>query len=174
MSIVYSVPANSNFQKCGGTLYALFNLPGYLGKYCFEAGALNSISFEKFQKNCLYLIERYSISFSLAKDSFYESINSPTRMYLQFSSNKENILNRPYTVINYQAESNINLWVYTNKSENFFTITMKGIFDQLPAMIGMTSVKAYIDFTIIEIHDNGYINAWKNGAINQYANELKV
>jgi hypothetical protein len=174
MSIVYSVPANSNFQKCGGTLYANFNTPGYIGKYAFQGAALNKISFERLQKNCLYLIERYSVSFSLSKDSFFESINDPTELYFKFSSNNENILNRPIKLINYQAESQINLWTLTNKGENFFSIEARGIFDQLPSMVGMLSIKLYIDFTIIEIHDNGYINAWKNGAINQYANELKA
>lgn len=158
MSINYQIPTQSRFIPTSTVFTAVFNAitPA---RYDFANTVANqNVNVLLLQPGTVYLIERMNAGGNLGEEQFLESIDVFPELAIRRSASRgEGVYNRSIPILNYFDGMECAAWVFTDKKDDWLTLTLSGLLSQLPSMIGILTAKIQISLSIFAI-ESAYFN----------------
>jgi len=164
MSVISRIPDNSRVRYP----VARFESSGLngLGQYAFEnAGNTLVTLMTEMSASHVYLVERVSFYANVPEAAWLESMLTPAdfpRVALQFNRiGGASIYAEPFRCVNYVDNSEQLIYFRALQNGDILAATMFGTITQTPAMVGMLTVLAQINFTVYEITDKNWIGLFE-------------
>lgn len=152
----YIIPPRSKYIPTANVFEATFNTPT-ISKYDFNVAGNTKQHIIDLQPNALYLLDRISTSANISEQDFTASLNvNPTfDLFRKIKSQREHP--KPIPVINFTDNQDLIIWSYTQKKNDSLVADFRGVLDQIPALVGVTSIKITVSLSIYEIENTEYI-----------------
>jgi len=171
MSITYQIPHSAKYYSTSNTFTAAFNVP-VLGKYSFSNVAGNELqSVIQMPYNSVLLIERCTIGGNISEGNFLDAINTLPQFTLYRRIDNQIVYPRSQPVNNYVDNKEIVAWVFAEKQQKGFAgpvvpdellITFTGLLDQTAALVGVTTIKIFVNFAIYIIQDTRFYKQFRD------------
>jgi hypothetical protein len=173
MSIVYPIPHTARFIQTENIFSANFNVPT-LNKYDFGiAGNLNQNCFE-YQKNTVFLIERISIGGNVSEEIFNDSIHVTPLLTFKNRQSGYVIYQLPFKISSFYRSVDISTFTSSDISNDFVTLTMTGLLNQVPATIGKATIKLVVSLSIFAIDNNVYNQMIRSGIKDSFSEKIRA
>lgn len=172
MPLPYRIPARSEFIPTGNVFTADFNNPT-IGKYDFNNATNTNQFIIDLEIGSLYLLDRMSVSGTISEALFTDSINVNPTLTLKKAITKERLHPKPIPIINYVDNQDLIIWAHSDKANESLVADFRGLLDQIPATVGVTSIDITISFSIYKITQPSYITAWKGDVSNLMGDQIR-
>ena len=163
MSIQYQIPTQSRFIPTSTVFSAVFNAitPA---RYDFTNTAANQdVNVILLQPGTVYLIERMNAGGNVTEEQFLESIDTFPSLTIKRSVSKENVYNRSIPIVNYFDGLECAAWVFTDKKDDWLTLSFSGLLRQLPSMVGILTAKIQVSLSIFAIESAYFNGSFRDG-----------
>lgn len=171
MGITYQIPHTSHYFTKTNIFSADFNNPA-VGQYSFNVPANVGVEIAELQKNKVYLIDRVSIGGNISESNYLDAISTLPEFRLKYKLKKENVYFLPYSVVNYLDDSNITSWVVSEKGGDSLQINVTGILDQTADLIGVSTIKLHITFSIFIISSTKFYALFRDALSSQTGQQV--
>jgi len=158
MSVFFQIPVTARPIQTGNIFSATFNTPT-LGKYDFGIAGNQNQNVIPIQRNSIYLIERLTIAGTIDNATYLTSISTTPLLRLGKSLTGENVYARPFPIVTFLENQEFAAWVWTDKDNDFLTMSLSGILDQVLATVGVLTLKLSVSLSVYAIEDNAYAKA---------------
>lgn len=169
--IVNPIPHTSRFFQSENVFEATFNVPT-VGKYDFGVAANTNQFCFRLQKNAVYLIERISVGGNISEESFNDSINVTPKLIFKKERQNSVIYQEPFKISNYFKNTDVSTYVWSDIQDDSITLSLEGLLDQTPVLIGVGSIKLTISLSLFVIDNNSYNKVIREGLTKNYAQKL--
>lgn len=164
MSIINHIPDNSRVRYPVAR-FVSSNLDGF-GRYVWEnAGNTKVTLMTDLNANHVYLVERVSFYANVAEADWLESMITPVdfpRIPIAFNRvGGASIYAEPFRAVNYVDNNEQLLYFQALQPEDILVASMFGQVQQTAGMVGKLNLIAQINFTMYEITDRKWIEAYK-------------
>jgi len=157
MSIYYQIPPQSRMVNTSTIFSAVFNAVTP-GRYDFTGTtACQNVDVFKTIPGTMYLIERMNAGGNVSEDDFLSSIITFPLIALRKKKSGESILSGNVPVTNYFKGLETATWFYSDKQDDYLTLSLSGLFCQTPAMVGLSPLQVQISMVIFAI-ESSYFN----------------
>lgn len=164
MSINYQIPTQSRYIPTSTIFQAVFNAitPA---RYDFTNTPGNqNVNVLLLQPGTVYLIERMNAGGNLSEEQFLESIDSFPELAIRRSASRgEGVYNRSIPITNYFDGMECAAWVFTDKKDDWLTLSFSGLLRQLPSMVGILTAKIQISLSIFAIESAYFNGSFRDG-----------
>lgn len=163
MSISYQIPTQSRFIPTSTIFSAVFNAitPA---RYDFTGTAANQdVNVLLLQPGTIYLIERIDAGGNINESQFLESIDTFPELTIKRSISRENVYNRSLPITNYFDGKEAAAWVFTDKKDDWLTLSFSGLLAQLPSMVGILTAKIQVSLSIFAIESAYFTGSFRDG-----------
>lgn len=163
MSINYQIPTQSRFIPTSTIFNAVFNAVTP-ARYDFTNTTGNqNVNVLLLQPGTIYLIERMNAGGNLSEEQFLESIDTFPELTIKRSVSRENVYNRTIPITNYFDGMECAAWVFTDKTNDWLTLSFSGLLRQLPSMVGIGTARIQISLSIFAIESAYFNGAFRDG-----------
>ncbi|RQW04067.1 hypothetical protein EH223_08480 [candidate division KSB1 bacterium] len=161
MAIIKSIPLNSAFIQRNVIFTGTFNVPT-LGVYDFNvAGNTDVVLLAKLNPDHIYMFERYSFSATLDEGVFLSAINTMPTIGVKMDLNRASVYQYPMPLGNYVDGQEAVAYFKTDKPDDTLRITMRGVLNQVAAMVGIATVRAIFTCNIYDISDSKWCQEFR-------------
>jgi len=152
----YIIPPRSKYVPTANVFEAVFNAPT-LGKYDFNNAGNTKQHIIDLKPNALYLLDRISTSANITEQEYTSSLNvNPSfDLFRKIKSQREHP--RPIPIINFSDNQDLIIWSHSQKENDSLVADFRGLLDQVPSLVGVTSIKVTVSLSIYEIENTEYI-----------------
>lgn len=173
MAVIYRIPHKSRYIQTSNIFSTTFGAitPGV---YDFSNDLTSrNVQCLHLATGSIFLIDRISAGGNIGEELFLEAIDS-TFPLLTVRRSLANLAEYqlPIPIVQYFDNTDASAWIHTDKKDDWMTLTLSGVFRQLPAMVGLTELKIQISFSIYQITDAAFIQQFR-GKQSQAADMLK-
>lgn len=156
MALILQLPPGSQFYQPLVRFAATFNAP-LVGGYDWGVAANVDVPFQLIRKNQLYLIERYSFSATIPEGEFFGAVQTvPTLSVRIEEETNRQIYPTPIPLLNYVDGLETLIYAYGNQDQQL-TGTFAGQLSQTPALVGVGTITAQVQFNIYEVKNKYWI-----------------
>lgn len=155
----------ASFIPSTTTFSAVFNAitPG---RYNFtNTPACQNVPIIELQRGSIYFLKNISIAGNLPEEDFLGSITVLPQVTLRKSTRPDAVYRFPYTIGKFAQSADAEAWVESNIAGENILISMTGVNQQLPAMVGIVTMSIFVSFHIYAFNDARFAAAFK-GAIS--------
>ncbi len=157
MSISFQIPTQSRFISTSTIFTAQYNVPTP-GRYDFNVPGNQNVNVIELLPGVVYLIERISTGGTLGENLFLESIDLFPQLTIRRSLSSQIVYQRPIPIVNYADGIESSAWIISDLgSADNLTLSLTGSLIQLPAMVGIGSIRIQVGLSIYAI-DSAYYN----------------
>lgn len=171
MSIIYQIPHTSRFIETNNTFVANFNNPE-LGKYSFDNAANTEVELLKLNQGSVYLIERMSVGGNITEGQYNDSIDILPTLTMKRSVDGMVVYKKPFPINNYKDDSEVVTYVVSEKEHDTLIADFRGILNQTAVLVGVPSVKIFVNFSIYAIEDNRFYNKFRGIIGDNVGNQI--
>lgn len=169
MSVIFKIPPQSQFVTTTNVFTADFNNnpavhPG-MYDFTFNTAGNANRTVLPLQRNSVYHIASISVGGNISEEQFLGSIwdaGSFPLLYVKRKIGNRNVYQRPIPVTNFFSGNEAACWVLSDKLGDELHFTFTGLLDQLPSMIGITTVKIQVQLNIFNIGVNQFTGAFRD------------
>lgn len=164
MSVIQSITWKSLPIETLNTFDATFNAFGG-GVYDFTQVAANQNQVViPLNERYLYLIERVTFSASIGEGDYLQSINvTPVfRFGFQNTPRGQAVYPKPLPGVRYHDGLEFNFWFNSNKRNDALVVTLEGILDQIPATVGIQTIRAQLSLVVYQEENLQKIGKMRN------------
>lgn len=160
MSISYKIPVKNRFfmtQTLFTTAYNAFTL----GRYDFgkDSGAQNIEAFKMEPENT-YLINQLTVGAIVGESSFLEAIETFPTITIKRSKSAEPIYQQPIPIVKLINAVECSAFVKTELVGETVTLSMSGVFKQIPLILGVSDLKIVVSMSVVSIANTDYNKAF--------------
>lgn len=163
MSINYQIPTQARFIPTSTIFTAVFNAitPA---RYDFTGTTTNqNVNVLLLQPGTIYLIERMNAGGNISEEQFLGSIDTFPELTVRRSASREGVYNRGIPIANYFDGMECAAWVFTDKKDDYLTLSFTGLLAQLPSMVGIATAKVQISLSIFAIESAYFNGSFRDG-----------
>lgn len=161
MGVTFQIPSSARWIPTLNIFEATFNNPVF-GKYSFNIAANQNQRIIKLQKNVVYLIARVSIGGDISEENYLNSIDELSQITLKREITKQRIYQNSYNVVNFIDDQDVIAWVLSEKKDDYLTIDYSGILNQIIPLVGKTSIKMHVSYTIYAIDNTSFYSIFRD------------
>lgn len=160
MGVIQEIPRQARPIYTGNIFTGTFNVPT-IGVYDFSIPVNENQEVLELYKGTVYLIDKISIGGTIAEEIYNNSIN--TQMLIKFRRKVDlaPVYKLPFPVVKYLDNSDLDAFVSSEKQDDFLTMTVTGILNQIPATVGIVSINLNIHLSIYAMDSTDYENWFK-------------
>ena len=163
MSLPVKLPIRARPTITANIFTATWNNPT-LNRYDFSnvAGNQNQIVLTM-TGSSVYIIERVCFSMTIPEGVFQESIDSAVSVpQIKFFTRKTNqqIFARPQPFINYVDNLELLKFINSDQTNDDLLISFECLLNQVPATVGIVTIKAFLQFNIYEVQNTDWVNRY--------------
>jgi len=158
------VPHTAKFFSSSAKFEAIYNAitPG---RYDFGKTVLcQNVDAFRLEPGSIYLIESISVGVNVPEEDYFGSIDLFPAVAFKYRIRGDGVYRDPMALTRYFDGFPCTAWVYSDKSDEFLTMSMNGSCIQLPTMIGIASMKINVSLSCKQIDDQRF-NAWFRGKL---------
>lgn len=166
MAIHYQIPHKARYITISNIFHTDFG--AYTpGKYDFTTDIANNANVQslKLANGSVYLLDRISAGGNVAGEDYLSGIDTfPTVEVKRSLSNIAEYV-QPIPIVQYFDNTDCASWIYSDKKDDWMTLTFKGVLHQTPSMVGLVTLKIQISFHVFEINDAGYVREFRDKVV---------
>jgi hypothetical protein len=165
MSIIQTITWKSLPIESLNLFGATFNATG-TGQYDFGANTANQRqTVLELNERYLYLMERVSISATIAEGDYLRSIAVVPNFRFSFRNTPsgQGVYPRPLPAVNYKDNLEFSFWFKTQKKNDALLVSLGGILDQIPATVGISEIKLQLSLVIYQEENLEKITTMRDG-----------
>lgn len=163
MGVTYNIPHKARFIPTVTIFEAQFNNPT-TGKYNFEVSANQNVEVIPLIGNTIYLIDRLSVSADISELHYQNAVElSPPLVSFKRKIQKEIVYQKDYPILNYIDDQDFTAWINSEKGGDVLTVSIKGIIAQTNDLIGVSSIRIFLNMSIYAIDSNRFSEYYKKG-----------
>ncbi len=173
MSIHFQIPTQSRYLPQSVLFTTTFNAitPG---RYDFTNDPNSKgVVVMQLQEGSVYLIESMSVSGNITEAEYLSAQESFPDLFVKRSLSNENVYSTPVPLSNYFKGLETPAWVYTDKKDDNLILTLRGIFTQLPSMIGVLDMKIQVSLNVYAIESSVYNGAFRDKLADSMGQSLR-
>lgn len=168
MSIMKQIPQAARLHLIGGKFKAVLNDPT-VGKYDFTNYKVGGDRFNvavplglDMNPKYLYFFNQLNFSLSIDEGDFLNAISVDTvpTLSVKDSSTGKIIFGSPFRLFRYFEGNDVDSFHYNLNSKGFFIADFQCLLDQIPNLVGIQTIIAQVSFSVYEIIEIDYINAF--------------
>ena len=171
--ITFPVPHTARYFNTNNVFNSTFNTPT-VNKYNFSVAGNQKIKCFEFQKNVQYLIERISIGGNIAESDFNDSISIVPELTFKTEQSGFVVYEKPLYISNYFRNQDISNFVSSDVANDWLTLSMSGVLDQIPSTIGKNIIKISVSLSVFAIDNNDYNRIIREGLTSGYSERLRT
>lgn len=166
MAIVYEIPHTSRFLATTTQFVGTFNVPTP-GVYDFGSAtapvAVNTnVRVLQFQPNAVYFIERLSLGADVAEETYLQSIVTLPSLQFRKELQRTAVYERVIPCTQLIDNREVGAWVFSDRSDDWLTLTLTGVLTQVPATVGQATITLYVGLSIFQVDSNWYTANFRN------------
>lgn len=156
MSIPIAIPVSSQVIQTKTIFTATFNNPTN-NRYDFGIAANKNVLIRKLESRSYYIIERTNFSMDISEGEFQASIDIAPSISIKRKVPNQQIFETPFEFVNYV--DNLEMYAFFNTAQNGDELqgTATGILNQIPATVGILTIKILLQFNIYKITNQHWI-----------------
>lgn len=161
MSVIYRIPHKSRYIQTSNIFSTTFGAitPGV---YDFSNDSTcQNVQSLRLATGSIFLIDRISAGGNIGEELFLEAIDSFPLLTVRRSLANLAEYQLPIPIVQYFDNTDASAWIRTDKKNDWMTLTLSGVFRQLPAMVGLSELKIQISFSIYEITDAAFVQQFR-------------
>lgn len=159
MSLPIKFPVTARPTITQNIFAATWNAPT-VGKYDFSNAVANQDQVVlTMTGSSVYIIERVSFSMSVPEGVFQSSIDSAVFVpQLVFKTAKTDVpfFDRPLPFVNYVDNLELLMFIPSDQSGDEIRVTFQGVLDQVPATVGIVTIRAFLQLNIYEVQNSAW------------------
>jgi len=175
MSIPITIPVTARPTITANIFAGPYNTTT-ANRYDFTADASSPQTVLTMVQNTVYLIERACFSLDVPEGDFQRAIDSAIsvpRIYFRTTKTNQLIFPRPQPFINYVDNLELMKFVPCDQKDDQLQVSFECILFQTPALVGITSLNAYLQLNIYEIQATDWVKYW-NSPKNAQGKDLNL
>lgn len=160
MSLPIKLPVSARPTITSNIFTSTWNNPT-LNKYDFTNVAANQDqTVLAMTGSSVYVIERVCFSMTISEGNYQESIDttiSVPQLIFKTDKTEQMIFPRPQPFINYVDNLELLMFVPGNQSEDEIQVSFQCVLDQIPATVGINTIRALLQLNIYEVQNTDWI-----------------
>lgn len=165
MSLPISIPVTARPTLTGNRFTATWNVPT-VARYDFTNVVANqNQTVAVMTGSSVYIIERVCFGMTIPEGVFQESIDDtislPQIIFKTLKSGVQ-IIDRPLPFVNYLDNLEILIYVPSNQQNDEIQVSFECMLIQVPATVGIVTIKAFLQLNIYEVQCTEWINRFQS------------
>lgn len=160
MSVSFPIPRQARPIFTGNQFVGTFNAPS-VGVYDFNIAANENQDVVEIFRGSVYLIDKIAIGGTVASEVFNQSINLTTELKFKRKVDGGVIYKLPFDVVTYIENRDFVAFAQSEKQDDYLTVSMAGVLNQVPATVGILQIKLNLQLTIYAMDSTDYESWFK-------------
>jgi hypothetical protein len=156
MTLINSIPTSSRPIQTESIFTATFNNPG-TGLYDFNISTNKNIEVHPTNDDSIYFLDRMNFSLDIDEAVFKKAILVPPSFSIKSQNAMQQKLPTAIPLINYVDNTEYQ-YFYEESSGQPITARFSGVLAQIPELVGVVTIKAFIQLNVYEVRDQHWIN----------------
>jgi len=156
MSIPIAIPVSSQVIQTKTIFTATFNAPTN-NRYDFGIAANKNVEILELKASSHYIIERTNFSMDISEGEFQQSIDVSPAISIKREVPNQLIFNSPFEYVNFVDNLEMYAFFNTNQDGDLLQGSATGILKQIPATVGVLTIRILLQFNIYKIDNQRWI-----------------
>jgi len=126
------------------------------------------------QPSTVYFINTISIGGNISEENYLEAVDIFPLLYVKKLKGNMPIYEKPIPISNYFDGNEASVFVVSDIAGDQILLTLEGILEQTPALVGVDPITLQVQFNIFAIESSYYNAAFRDKQDNSIGQDLRV